>query len=100
MLAREAATGHRLRAVVHHAGGDPQDVRGEHVQAAARDGDPEALEVIDDYCLIVRWNKPQYNSIAFTVGLGPIPRFILQSDEQGTKYGKRNNIIFCSIVSH
>ncbi len=49
MLAREAATGRRLQSVVEHAGGDPQDVRGEHVQAAARDGDPEALAVIDDF---------------------------------------------------
>jgi glucokinase len=52
MLAREAATGHRLHDVVRHAGGDPQAVRGEHVQAAARDGDPEALAVIDDFA---RW---------------------------------------------
>ncbi len=52
MLAREAATGHRLHHVVRHAGGDPQAVRGEHVQAAARDGDPEALAVIDDFS---RW---------------------------------------------
>ena len=52
MLAREAATGHRLRDVVRHAGGDAQSVRGEHVQAAARDGDPEALAVIDDFA---RW---------------------------------------------
>jgi glucokinase len=49
MLAREAATGRRLKAVVRHAGGDPQDVRGEHVQASAREGDPEALAVIDDF---------------------------------------------------
>ena len=49
MLAREAATGRRLRAVVEHAGGDPQNVRGEHVQAAARDGDDDALAVIDDF---------------------------------------------------
>lgn len=49
MLAREAATGRRLRAVVAHAGGDPQNVRGEHVQAAALDGDEEALAVIDDF---------------------------------------------------
>jgi glucokinase len=49
MLAREAATGRRLREVVRHAGGDPQDVRGEHVQAAAREGDPEAIAVIDDF---------------------------------------------------
>lgn len=49
MLAREAATGRRLQAVVEHAGGDPQNVRGEHVQAAARDGDDDALAVIDDF---------------------------------------------------
>jgi glucokinase len=49
MLAREAATGRRLRAVVEHAGGDPQAVRGEHVQAAALDGDEEALAVIDEF---------------------------------------------------
>jgi glucokinase len=52
MLAREAATGRRLHEVVRHAGGDPQAVRGEHVQAAAREGDPEALAVIDDFA---RW---------------------------------------------
>ncbi|NND74384.1 MAG: ROK family protein [Ilumatobacter sp.] len=49
MLAREAATGRRLHEVVRHAGGDPQAVRGEHVQAAAREGDPEAIEVIDEF---------------------------------------------------
>jgi glucokinase len=49
MLAREAATGRRLRAVVKRAGGDPQNVRGEHVQAAAREGDQDALAVIDDF---------------------------------------------------
>jgi len=52
MLAREAATGHRLRDVVGQASGDAQAVRGEHVQAAAREGDPEALAVIDDFS---RW---------------------------------------------
>lgn len=49
MLAREAATGHRLRGVVQHANGDPQAVRGEHVMAAALEGDDEALAVIDDF---------------------------------------------------
>ncbi len=49
MLAREAATGRRLKNVVRLAGGDAQAVRGEHVQAAAREGDPEALAVIDDF---------------------------------------------------
>jgi glucokinase len=52
MLARDAATGRRLKNVVRLAGGDPQAVRGEHVQAAAREGDPEALAVIDDFA---RW---------------------------------------------
>ncbi len=52
MLAREAATGRRLQNVVRHAGGDPQAVRGEHVQAAAREGDAEALAVIDEFA---RW---------------------------------------------
>ncbi len=52
MLAREAATGHRLHDVVRQAGGDPQAVRGEHVQAAASGGDAEALAVIDGFA---RW---------------------------------------------
>ena len=34
------------------AGGDPDNVRGENVQAAAREGDAEALHVID---LFGRW---------------------------------------------
>lgn len=51
-LAREAAIGKRLRRVVELAGGDAYHVRGEHVQAAAREGDEGALEVID---LFGRW---------------------------------------------
>ena len=46
------------------------------------------VEVIDDNCLIVRWNKPQYNAIGFTLSLAPLPRFILQHDEEGTRYTK------------
>ena len=49
MLAREASMAHRLHEVGRHAGGDRQAVRGEQVQAAAREGDPEAIEVIDDF---------------------------------------------------
>jgi glucokinase len=51
-IAREAAIGKRLRRVVQFAGGDPERVRGEDVQAAAREGDVEALQVID---LFGRW---------------------------------------------
>jgi glucokinase len=48
-LAREAATGGQLAAVVALAGDDPEAVRGEHVQAAARSGDPDALAVMDRF---------------------------------------------------
>ena len=37
----------RGRRIVELAGGDPFDVRGEHVAAAAAEGDPEALELFD-----------------------------------------------------
>lgn len=49
MLARNAAVGGRLKHVVQIAGGDPEAVRGEHVQRAARAGDLEALSVVDDF---------------------------------------------------
>jgi glucokinase len=48
-LAREAAVGRRVDRVVQLAGGDPELVRGEHVQAAAREGDENALQVIDTF---------------------------------------------------
>jgi glucokinase len=48
-LAREAAIGKRLRRIVELAGGDADQVRGEDVQSAAREGDPEALAVIDHF---------------------------------------------------
>lgn len=51
-LAREAAVGRRLERVVMLAGGDADRVRGEDVQAAAREGDADALQVID---LFGRW---------------------------------------------
>lgn len=48
-LAREAAVGRRVNRVLEIAGGDPEAVRGEMVQQAAREGDPDALEVIDNF---------------------------------------------------
>lgn len=48
-LARVAAIGGRLPRVVELAGGDPNDVRGEHVHEAANDGDQGALAVVDDF---------------------------------------------------
>jgi glucokinase len=48
-LAREAAVARQLTRVVEVAGGDPELVRGEHVQLAAREGDEQALDVIDTF---------------------------------------------------
>ncbi len=50
-LAREAAAARRLGRVVELAG-DVDLVRGEHLQLAAREGDAEALAVVDDFA---RW---------------------------------------------
>ena len=46
---REAGEGGRAVRVVELAGGDFHDVRGEHVGAAAREGDPEALELMNRF---------------------------------------------------
>ena len=51
-LGREAAEAGRLDGAVALAGGDPDAVRGEHVTAAARAGDPEAVEVLAGFA---RW---------------------------------------------
>jgi glucokinase len=48
-LGREAAEAGTLEVVLASAGGDPQAVRGEDVEAAARAGDPQALAVIDGF---------------------------------------------------
>jgi glucokinase len=48
-LAREWAEAGRLGAVVAAAGGDPDDVKGEHVTEAARAGDRESGEVLDRF---------------------------------------------------
>ncbi|HEX3426841.1 MAG TPA: ROK family protein [Acidimicrobiales bacterium] len=51
-LAREAALAGLAPRIVELAGGDPEAVRGEHVTAAATEGDAGALQVIDQYA---RW---------------------------------------------
>ena len=52
LLAREAALAGRLDGVVRRAGGDPENVRGEDVSAAAAAGDPAARQVIGE---VGRW---------------------------------------------
>ena len=48
-LGRDAAAAGRLEQAVALAGGDAEAVRGEHVVAAARVGDPDAGEVLDEF---------------------------------------------------
>jgi len=73
-LARTAAVGGRLRRVVHLAGGDVELVRGEHVQAAAEEGDPGALAVIDEFARWVALGLVNltnaYDPAAFVLGGG------------------------------
>ena len=52
LLAREAALAGRLDGVVRLAGGDPENVRGADVSAAAAAGDPAARQVIQE---VGRW---------------------------------------------
>jgi len=47
-MARQAAAGGRLRGVASLAGEQADAVRGEHVSAAARAGDPEALALVEE----------------------------------------------------
>jgi glucokinase len=46
LLARELAVAGGAAGLVERAGGDPEDVRGEHVTEAAAAGDPSALEIM------------------------------------------------------
>ena len=48
-LAHEAVAAPRLGALVEAAGGDPGNVRGEHIMAAARVGDEDALAVVEEF---------------------------------------------------
>ena len=48
-LAREAATSGRGGRFLEFAGGDPDDVRGEHVTRAALEGDADALAVFREF---------------------------------------------------
>lgn len=48
-LGRDAASAGRLASAVELAGGDSEAVRGEHVVAAARAGDAQAGEVLDEF---------------------------------------------------
>ena len=44
--------------------------------------------VIDDYTVVMRWSKKTYNSIAFSLSLVPLPRFLYGCDEDGEPFPK------------
>ncbi len=48
-IARDAALAGRARRLVELAGGEPEAVRGEHVTAAAAEGDADALAVLEQF---------------------------------------------------
>ncbi|MGH9226436.1 MAG: ROK family protein [Acidimicrobiales bacterium] len=48
-LAREAAQAGKANRIVELAGGDPEDVRGEHVTVALVEDDPEAVAIMADF---------------------------------------------------
>jgi glucokinase len=48
-LGREAAVGGQIPRAVELAGGDPEDVKGEHITQAAAEGDTGSLAVLDDF---------------------------------------------------
>ena len=58
-LAREAAEAGRADRVVELAGGDPEDVRGEHVTQAALEGDDAALAVMQRLRVVGRARRRQ-----------------------------------------
>jgi glucokinase len=70
-LAREAATAKRADRVLKLVDGDPEAVRGETVQQAAREGDSQALDVIDEFG---RWVA--LGLVSLTNALDP-ERFVL-----------------------
>jgi ABC-type transport system substrate-binding protein len=47
----------------------------------------EGIEVVDDTCYVMRWRKPQYNSIEYSLGsFFVLPEFVFAFDEKGRRY--------------
>ena len=44
------------------------------------------IEVVNDHEFILRWEEPQYQSISFTLGMAPLPRWLYGADEDGVLY--------------
>lgn len=48
--------------------------------------DLEYCRVVDRYTVVFRWKKRTYNSISFTLGFTPMPRFLYAFDEDGEEF--------------
>ena len=48
--------------------------------------DLEECKVIDDYTVVLKWSKKTYNSIAFSMGVYPLPEFLYAYDEDGERF--------------
>ncbi len=87
VLARAAAAAGRLDAAIELAG-DVDDIRGEHVTAAARAGDTDALAVVDDYAdwvaigLVNLTNLFDPGAIVLSGGLSADPELFLAPIER------------------
>jgi peptide/nickel transport system substrate-binding protein len=44
------------------------------------------IEVINDHEFIIKWAEPQFQSISFSLGMGPIPRWLYGHAEDGTPF--------------
>jgi len=48
--------------------------------------DCEGIEIINDHEFIVRWAEPRHQSISFTMGMPPLPRWLYGHDENGQPF--------------
>jgi ABC-type transport system substrate-binding protein len=48
--------------------------------------DVDEVKVIDDYTLVIRWKKKTYQSLTFTLGLYPTPKWLYSRNESGKPY--------------
>ncbi len=48
--------------------------------------DVASCRIIDDHTVVIRWKKRMFESVAFTLLLRPIPKFLYAHDETGTPF--------------
>lgn len=46
--------------------------------------DVESWKAVDDHTVVIRWKKKTYQSLAFTMGLYPTPKWLYTKDEDGS----------------